>query len=518
METLCRWWYCLAFCFAVHALVLCAAAGESQSLPIESSTGGWQEGLSDRELAIGRWFSQLTFMQDRSELRWPGWHQSREQLGVTSLRYQLAFAGYGCAAMAAKTPAYRDLVQRQLHDICERMIDRRVWDYVTVYWRYGDDTPDPCLYDNVMYTGHLTQLMCLYELLTGDTRYSDEGWNFVWRDGRTVNYDLRQAIERLHVQTERSRSGGIACEPDLVFAACNSHSAASFVLYDTLYGTRYAETNEKWFDWLSQRFRIDHADTTGFFYVVYHQRARLFVPFVDTASDSWTLGWGYPWFPSPDLAQEGWKHMLEKAAWKTQDGEMRHITSSPLIGCCTGDWQPIRNAFIPVLGVQVEGRHSDTVRQVFDWLEANYGREADLNGDGHPESYYYSDDGLRIATTGNIAVALATDGDSLRHLFRTPRTRMLAEPTVARVDYPNVYVRTAEYIAPTLRFTVLKGNPAFRGTTEIVCKQIPSPFTVLRNGQPFSDWSLNGTTLVIRTDLDRQHVFEVVHTATKCPG
>ena len=469
----------------------------------------WQEGLTDRELAISRWFSHLTFLQDRTASSWTHWQYDGPQLGVSSLRYQLAFAGYGCAAMAARTPAYRDLVQRQLEDLCERMIDRRVWDYVTVYWNYGDGPPDPCLYENVMYTGHLTQLMCLYELLTGDARYSETGWDFVWSDGRKVPYNLRQAIERLHVQTEKNRGGGICCEPGMVFATCNSHSAASLVLFDTLYGTRYADANDKWFQWMSKHFRLRNPAASEFFSVMYHQHTRLFVPMGDVGADCWTLGWGYPWFPSTDLAEEGWKHFLDRAPWRRTEAETAHARPSLLTTCCGGGWQPVRNSFIPLVGVQVEGRHSETSRRVLRWLETNYGRQADLDGDGHDESYYYSDDGLRIATTGNIAAALATDGDSLRRLFRTPRRQRWAEPTVARVDYPNVYVRMAEYLAPTLRFTVLKGTPRFQGATEIVCKQLTGPATVRRNGQPFTDWTQTGSTLVIRTDVDREHVFEV---------
>lgn len=276
------------------------------SMPICSpaETPRWSEGLTDRELAVSRWFSHLTFLQDRARMPWPEWHNDGKQLGVTSLRYQLAFAGYGCAAMAAKTPAYRELVEKQLRDLCERMIDVRVWDYVTHYWKYGDSPPDPCLYENVMYTGHLTQLMCLYELMTGDARYSDSGWDFVGRDGRKVHYTLRQAIERLHVQSEKSPRGGICCEPGLVFATCNSHSAASFVLYDLVHGTRYADANTKWFAWMSKNFRNNGPLSGDFFYVMYDQAKEKFLPVGDVGADCWTLGWGDLWFPSAGLARE----------------------------------------------------------------------------------------------------------------------------------------------------------------------------------------------------------------------
>ena len=62
------------------------------------------------------------------------------------------------------------------------------------------------------------------------------------------------------------------------------------------------------------------------------------------------------------------------------------------------------NAFIPLLAVQVEGQKSPTARKVLPGSRNNYGREVDLDGDGHPESYYYhTDPALCIAMTGIIA-------------------------------------------------------------------------------------------------------------------
>ncbi|MGO8744528.1 MAG: hypothetical protein ACLQNE_00935 [Thermoguttaceae bacterium] len=495
---------CLSAVVATTATAVCA---EVRS-PAETAT--WKAGLTDREMAIGRWFSSLTFKQDRAAKPWPEWHDDGHQLGTTSLRYQLAFAGYGCAAMDAKTPAYRELAEKQLRDLCERMIDLRVWSYVTHYWDYGNGPPDPCLHENVMYTGHLTQLMCLYELLTGDKRYSESGWDFVWRDGRKVHYNLRQAVERLHVQSEKSASGGICCEPGLVFATCNSHSAASFLLFDLLHGTRYADVNKKWFSWMSKHFRTTLPASREFFQLVYDERQGRFAPVGDVGADCWTLGWSYPWFPSTNLTHEGWRHVLDKVEWHQPTPDRLYAQGNLLVGCCGGGSTALSNAFVPLLAVQIEGQRSPTARKVLRWLEANYGQEVDLDGDGYRECYFYqTDSALRIATTGNIAAAMATDGDSLRQLFRTPRRPILDAPTVAHVDYPNVYVRTAEYVAPVLRFTVLKGTPGFQGKTDIVCTRMPKKVTAFRNGLPFQDFSQTGSKVVIRTDVDHEYVFEV---------
>ena len=489
---------------AAVGIVACAAVAQQQE------TAAWSQGLTDRELAIQRWFSALTFLQDRAVHPWPEYYDDGKQLDTTGFRYQLAFAGYACALFAAQTPAYRELCEKQLFDLCERIIDRRVWFYVTHYWDYRQDPPDPCLYENVMYTGHLTQLMGLYELLTGDLRYSEQGWDFVWKDGRKVHYTLEKAIQRMHVQSMNNPNGGICCEPGLIFVDCNTHSANSFLLFDTVHGTGYAAANAKWFDWMSTNFRNKIPLTSAFFTVIYKQNLGLFIPMGDPGADAWALGWGTPWFPSMDLVKKGWEHTVRKATWLTPQPDQTYVRNSTAINCCGGGTLPVSNSFIPLLAVQVEGAASPTAQKMLRWFEVNYGRAVDLDNDGYSEGYCYQTCAKhRIPATANLAAALATDGESMRHLFRTPRKDMLAAPALAHVDYPNVCIRSAEYRAPILRFTILKGKPSFTETTELVCEQCPPPVTITRDGQPYDAVKQTGTTVAIRTDLEREHVFEL---------
>lgn len=493
----------LGFCAAFLLLgALCGGAGAEDAPE-------WGGGLSDRELAVQQWFSRLTFMQGH-ESAWEGWHDDGKQLDVTAFRYQFAFGGYGCAAMAARTPAYRDLAERQLRDLCERMVDRRAWFYVTTYWDYGDNPPDPCLYENVMYTGHLTQLMALYEHLTGDFRYSTDGWDFVWEDGRKTHYTLDKAVRGLRDQSKASPTGGICCEPGLVFADCNAHSAASFVLHDLLHGTDYAGVNQRWFDWMRVNFRNKVPLTREFLYVIYDQGKGMFYPVGDVGADCWALGFGHPWFPDTAFTREGWKHICQKAAWVEPAEGQCYAKNNKIIGCCGGGSLTVANSFIPLTGVQAEGKDSPRARGVLNWLEANYGKSHDMDGDGHGESYSYEVCPMhRISATGIIAAALATDGDSMRDFYRNPRDGIRAAPTLASVDYPNVLVRAAEYREPVLRFVVLKGRPGFSGDTELVCSQIPENAEVLRDGEPWTQFTRDGASLRITSDVDSERVFEV---------
>jgi len=485
------------------AVGLCNA-GRAQAAP------DWKPGLSDRELAIQRWFSYLTFLSDRKATPWPEWFDDGKQFDVSAFRYQLAFCGYGCTAMAAKTPAYREVIQRQLRDICERIIDVRVWHYVTHYWQYGDAPPDPCLYENVMYTGHLTQLMCLYELMTGDMRYSKQGWDFVWRDGRKIHYTLDKAIRRLHTQSVANRPGGVCCEPGMSFADCNSPSSVSYLIHDLLHGTEYAKVNAKWFDWMSKKFRNRMPGATTFLYVVYKAKEDLFMPVGDCGADGWALGWGHPWYPDETFCRQGWEYLLKNGKWTSPTPDQMYAEINPLIACCAKPTPGAANSFLALTGVQAEGAEGPTVKKIINWMDAQFGRPVDTDGDGHKESYcYHTCNAFRIPVTGNMAAALATDGDSMRKLYRTPRDKILSAPTLARVDYPNVLVRSAEYIAPTLRFTVLKGKPDFKGKTELVCKGIPTGATVRRDGTSYANVERKGATLTIRTDVDSERIFEI---------
>lgn len=477
-----------------------------------SATGerAWQAGLSDRELALQRWFSCLTYMQGHDAETWTDWFDDGKQFDVTAFRYQFAFCGYGCAAMAAKTPAYRELLQLQLLDLCERMIDRRTWPYVTAYWDYGDGPPDPCKYENVMYTGHLTQLMCLYELMTGDMRYSNTGWDFVWQDGRSVHYRLEDAVRGLYEQSKASKSGGICCEPGLVFADCNSHSASSFVLFDTVHGTNYSDVNPRWFKWMRGHFRNRVPFAREFLYVIYNQKYGLFYPVGDVGADCWALGWGYPWFPDTEFLQQGWKHICRRAKWIRPAKNQCYARSNKIIGCCAGGSLSVSNSFIPLTGVQAEGKESKKAQMVLNWLEATYGKPLDTDSDGHNESYcYFVCPKHYVSSTGIIAAALATDGDSMRTLYRTPRSGILGSPTLAHVDYPNVFVRAAEYRAPVLRFVVCKGTPGFSGTTELVCNQVRGQIYVRRDGKAWPQVRRDGDTLTITSDVDTEHTFEI---------
>ena len=97
------------------------------------------------------------------------WEIGGGQFGLFSKRYNIAFAGYAAAALGARgSDEERRRVGRVLGNCIRRMLARDVWAYSqsSKYWGEKPWAPDPCFRENVMYTGHLLQLLALYETFT----------------------------------------------------------------------------------------------------------------------------------------------------------------------------------------------------------------------------------------------------------------------------------------------------------------------------------------------------------------
>lgn len=484
------------------------------------------DGLTLKQLAMQRWFSNLTFLNKKDD-RWYGWFYEDGQLGLTSLRYHLAFLGYACAAMAAKTPAYREVGQKQLDDIIQRMIDKRVWDFVKTYWKNSPHFPDPVVYENIMYSGHLAQLIGLYEGLSGDYKYSEEGFDFVWDENTKIHYTFELLVKKFYEQIIENPSGGIPCEPAKIFVYCNNHPQISFLLHDATHGTNYSKVSEKWRSWMEKNMVLpDTVDEV--FKVVYMSDTNFLVPLGVAGGDGWGLAWMYPWTNNLDFVKREWKRLKNNRKWKTADArteflpvegwgcghqevkEDEHLPPTSM-GRMGGVTLGMSSCFVPLIARQVEGKDSEKANKIFLWYEKNFAKWDDFDEDGYKESFYYDtsfED--RIEVNGNLACAMVTSGDSLRNIIKNPNKKDFFEmPYLAQIDYPNVYVRRAEYKDNKLKWTVLRGNPKFRKETKLVCKNISSLSKVTRDGKEYKNYKYKDGVLTIKTSLDKEYDFVV---------
>ena len=202
--------------FVIHAIPIVEAN--------ETGKGGWPPLVNDEQAAL-RWLEHVTGpLPDEEERKW--WNVGSRQFGLSSTRYHIAFAGYAAAALGMRgDEAQKARAGRILDNCIGRYLRREVWAYSQAknYWGDKPWAPDPCYRENVMYTGHLLQLLALYERFTGNTKYWTKGFEFKWKDAKSVHYDVQKLIDVTVEQMRENSTGGVTCEPGLLFFPCNSY-------------------------------------------------------------------------------------------------------------------------------------------------------------------------------------------------------------------------------------------------------------------------------------------------------
>ena len=295
--------------------------------------------LTADELAGLAWLEHVTgTLEDNEEREW--WDIGGTQHGIFAKRYNIAFAGYAAVAVGMRGDAeVRGRVGKVLANCFERMLRADVWEYSQTksYWGRKPWAPDPCYRENVMYTGHLLLLLAYYELFTGDRRYhrAGGGWDFVWKDGSKVHYDVEKLIEVTVEQMRKGPNGGVTCEPGLMFFACNSHPHVALSVFSKLgYGDWSADA-ARWEKWALSHY-LSPAFGGGALNLVYHVRGNFMYPRGQDGFDGWSLLWYEAWASDRRLATALWRRVRDGLDWARLDGCDDERGG---MGCC--DPQPV---------------------------------------------------------------------------------------------------------------------------------------------------------------------------------
>ena len=128
--------------------------------------------------------------------------------------------------------------------------DLRVWRYwhtLNVVGNFDGD-PDPIRRDNIMFSAFFGDVLNTYEAATGSTCFDEPGsLTFVWKDGRTFEYDHHTIIEAVRRNFDRSKLGFFPCEPGWSFTVCNVMGAQALRGHDTNHGTdQWDSVRERW--------------------------------------------------------------------------------------------------------------------------------------------------------------------------------------------------------------------------------------------------------------------------------
>ena len=272
--------------------------------------------LTDDERSAMRWLKHVTGrLTPEEEREW--WNVGGSQHGLFAKRYHIAFCGYAAAALGQRGGEEERAEAGRIVGRClERYIRPDVWGYSMSksYWGRKPWAPDPCFRENVMYTGHLLQLLAIYESLTGDTRYWTSGWDFEWRDGRRVHYDVKRLIDVTVRQMRESPTGGVTCEPGLLFFPCNNHPHVALKIFSRLGHGDWTADARRWERWALSHFPRP-AFGRGALSLVHHVRSGLFFPRGHSGLDGWSLLWYVPWAENRQSALALWDDAAARIDW-----------------------------------------------------------------------------------------------------------------------------------------------------------------------------------------------------------
>lgn len=260
--------------------------------------------LTAKEIGFQRYLSLLTWQLSRAD--WDRyWNVGGNQTGVQTIRFFAAFVGYAATALAMRTPAYPGLTQKILLSAIEHILDRSAWSYIELLWRDKPWFPDPAAFENIMYTGHVMQLMAFYQAISRDDKFARSGFDFVWDARRKTHYTLQTLIDVTVKQMRENPSGGVACEPKHIFFTCNTHPHAALRLLETLGYGDWSKDREKWEQFFLNSFYDDSGQ--GAIKCVYHQEKKLFFPIGYPGMDGWGLMWYSTWARDISLPESIWR-------------------------------------------------------------------------------------------------------------------------------------------------------------------------------------------------------------------
>jgi len=204
-------------------------------------------------------------------------------------------------------------------------------------------------------------------------------------------------------------SGGVTCEPGLLFFPCNNHPHVALRLFSNLGHGDWTADAQKWEKWALGHF-TSPTFGGGAFNIIYHVKSGLFYPRGNSGLDAWSLLWYEPWAENRDVAVRLWQEAARCLDWGALENPADEKDGSD--NCCDpAKVAPTVAATFLAAAARACG-DAATATRLESGVDSKY-----LRRDG---GFYFLDlnRDWRIGSTANRIIALAiSNGSSFRKML-----------------------------------------------------------------------------------------------------
>ncbi len=460
-------------------------------------------------------------------------------------QFQIAFAAYALAvAHYHYTPAQRDLFHDTSAKLIKKMIYKDVWDYWAQMSKFeyietdeGAELAyteedwygwiDPNIKKNIMYSGHLLQMVGLHEMLSDDRRYDDPGsltFRFApiqYGQGPIeIKYDHARLTKVIYDQFVEGDFRGIECERNAIYTECNQHPILGFMHYDLKHATNLSAVVQREFKkTIEKRHYVSPKTHTTMLYL--DVKKDMVIP----ATYAWSDGWN-------GHAHHVWDKQLIESIYPYQ----RKLYIPSMFNGEPGEDMVWTASFdfgwFALLASEVGD--TETVQAMADYANAHFQPTWKDGGYYYPHTLDYQENFARddegfIANispvTGNVLIGFArvNPKDGLWKIYNRPwDTAHFAEPFVSDVEFLEANVRQAVFDAKKDALIVtLAPGPVNSKTTSFTVRQLDpiKTYLLIKDGQtlgeirrsdhtqaPGAEWQADDS-LQITTELNGPHSF-----------
>ena len=244
----------------------------------------------------------------------------------SALRFQLAYMSYALVlAHVHRLPAAPGVFKQPLDNLIVKMLHPDVWHYWSdVSTGMGPSNKDmgpqprewdPVAKENIMYSAYLQSMALMFHYVFRDAKYAEPKSlrlrmkTLFWMQGGFLfEYDEKSLTDLIYWQMAEQGFLGVACEPGLIFQACNQPNMIGFRLHDLIYGGTLAKDAEKGYVAAWKEFGM--LDERGNFksFIKINSRTPVILP--GPQLNCWLMTLLHSWYP--EIVEQQYPLLMEE--------------------------------------------------------------------------------------------------------------------------------------------------------------------------------------------------------------